>query len=102
MPRKGARKTMKGGVGAASHGVSAYGGIGEQQRASPHENLIAIKGGKRRRCGGSMGIDLGASLALLGLNELGKRRSKSMKKGGKSKKAGMRGRRRSMKMGGGL
>jgi hypothetical protein len=65
----------------------------------PNDNMIAIKGGKRRRRGGSTGIDLGASLALLGLNELGKRRRKSVKKGGKSKKKGSR-RRRSVKRGG--
>uniref|UniRef100_A0A6C0B3M8 Uncharacterized protein n=1 Tax=viral metagenome TaxID=1070528 RepID=A0A6C0B3M8_9ZZZZ len=103
MPRKGGRKTMKGGIGAASHGVSVYGAIGDQQRASPEDNLIAVKpqmGGKRRRRGGSTGVDLGASLALLGLNELTKRRRTSVKKGGKSKKAGKRGRRRSMKKGG--
>jgi len=100
MPRKGGRKTMKGGIGAASNGVSVYGGIGDQHRALTNDNMIAIKpqmGGKRRRRGGSTGIDLGASLALLGLNELGKRRRKSVKKGGKSKKAGKRGGRRSMK-----
>jgi len=94
---------MKGGVGAASHGVSVYGGIGDQHRVGPNDNMIAIKGGKRSRRGGSTGIDLGASLALLGLNELVKRRRTSIKKGGKSKKAGKKGgkRRRSMKKGGG-
>ena len=102
MPRKGSRKTMKGGVGAASHGVSVYGAIGQQNRVGPNDNAIAIKGGKRSRRGGSTGVDLGASLALLGLNELGKRRRTSIKKGGKSKKAGKKGgkRRRSMKKGG--
>jgi hypothetical protein len=104
MPRKGGRKTMKGGLGAASHGVSVYGSIGNQVRALPNDNLIAVKpqtGGKRRRRGGSTGIDLGASLALLGLNELSKRRRTSVKKGGKSKKVGKRVRRRSTKKRGG-
>lgn len=93
MPRKGGRKTMKGGVGASSHGVSVYGAIGDQHRSDPNNNMIAVKpqmGGKRRRRGGSMGVDLGASLALFGLNELSKRRRTSVKKGGKSQKAGKR------------
>lgn len=82
-------KPMKGGLGAADTAISVYGGIGDQQRAMPNDNAIAIKpqaGGKRRRRGGSMGVDLGASLAILGLNELVKRRRTQIKKGGKSKK----------------
>uniref|UniRef100_A0A6C0B7W2 Uncharacterized protein n=1 Tax=viral metagenome TaxID=1070528 RepID=A0A6C0B7W2_9ZZZZ len=95
MPRKGARKTMKGGAGAADNAVSVYGGINDQHRAVPNDNTIAMKqqmGGKRRRRGGSTGVDLTASLALLGLNELTKRRRTAVKKGGKRRRTTKKGR----------
>jgi hypothetical protein len=77
---------MKGGVGAADHAISVYGGINDQQRAAPHDNLIAVRQQAGGRRGGSTGVDLGSSIVLLGLNELGKRRRTKVKTGGKSKK----------------
>jgi hypothetical protein len=35
--------------GAAEHGVKVFGGPGQQKPMSPHDNAVAIKGGKRRR-----------------------------------------------------
>jgi len=52
MPRKGGRKTMRGGVGAADHAISVYGGIGQQQAVGANDNTIVMKpssGGSRRR-----------------------------------------------------
>jgi len=108
MPRKGGRKTMKGGAGAAENAINVFGGIGQQHAAAANDNTIAMKqqGGKK---GGSFGVDVGAPLVLTGLNQYAKSRKSSKKGGkGKSKKAMKKGkwggkRRRSVKkmMGGG-
>ena len=82
MTKKGGNKTLKGGSGAAEHGINVFGGIGNQHATSANDNTIAMKqmsGGKRK--GGSMGVDIGAPLILTGLNQYMKRRS--AKKGGK-------------------
>ena len=92
---------MKGGIGAAENAINVFGGIGQQHAIGGNDNTIAMKqscGGRRRRNGGSMGVDLGAPLLLTGINEFAKRRGnksakKGGKKGGKSMKKG--GKRRS-------
>jgi hypothetical protein len=102
---------LKGGSGAAQHGINVFGGIGQQQPVGVNDNTIAMKqmsGGSKT--GGSMGVDLGAPLILTGLNQYMKRRSakngkkvggKCSLKGGKSKKIMKKGKwggkRRSMK-----
>jgi hypothetical protein len=43
MPRKGSRKTMKGGSGAATNAINVFGGIGAQHAAGANDNTIAMK-----------------------------------------------------------
>jgi hypothetical protein len=88
-----ARRTMKGGEGAAEWGVKAYGGIDAQKAMTVGDNKIAMTGGEGemegdyKKVGGTLIGELAApAILLVAQQKYGSRRSsKKFRKNRKSR-----------------